>query len=225
MEKLKKINQILFFVMALLAITMLIIGLYTIIKEYFFSGRRNYGDSIVSNKKAENLIKKNKRSQLIDFSTINLIDSLNQIYIIPVGQKNLRKLQEIEEPQSLNMEIEELPKTEQTSHHLISSSYLYYYGYNTLNNILIYEGKDNISYPVFSYRIAILDYVVYEIKNNKYILIVACEKDINGDGKLDKDDKSNLFLYNVSKKNLVKVSKKVNLYLHRGDCLILIKLF
>jgi hypothetical protein len=226
MEKLKKINQILFFVMASLAIIMLIIGLFTIIREHFFDRYRDYDDSVVSNLKAEKLIEENKRSQLIEFDSVDLVDSLNQIYIIPVRQKNLRKLQDIEDPPTLNIEVEDMPITAQESYKPSSSSYLYYYGYNTFNNILIYNGKTKISHPIFSNRIAIIDYIVYSIKNEKHIFIVACDEDDNSDGKFDKNDKLKIFTYNISKKELNQITKKGDFILaswrlHYSDNIVL----
>lgn len=64
MEKLEKINHILFFIMASLVIIILIIGLFAVVKEQFFDNYRGYDDPVVSNIKAEKFIKENKRSQL-----------------------------------------------------------------------------------------------------------------------------------------------------------------
>lgn len=133
---------------------------------------------------------------------------MNQIYIIPVKQKNLRKLRDIEKPEQFNVEITDIPKTAQQPQKPLSSSYLYSYGYNTFNNIIIYNGRTKNSYPIFTYRIAIVDYVIYSIKNSKTIFLVACDEDINGDGKLDKNDKLKIFLYDVSNKEINQITKK-----------------
>ena len=199
MERLTKINQILFLVLACLAIIMLVIGFSVMIEDYFSHRHGDYNDSVVSNVKAEKLVKENKRSQLIEFDNINLIDSLNQLYIIPVQQKNLRELQDIEEPPMLEIQMENIPKAEQKTYKPLSTSYLYYYGYNTFNNILIYNGKTKTAHPIFSNRIAIVDYIVYSIEKTKHIFIVACDEDFNGDGKLDKNDKLKIVIYDVSK--------------------------
>ena len=97
------------------------------------------------------------KSQIIEFDNIELIDSSSQIYIIPVKQKNLRELQEIEEIPVLEMEAVDIPKTKQSVYKPLSRSYLYYYGYNTFNNILVYNAKSEIIQPIFSYRIAIIE--------------------------------------------------------------------
>lgn len=208
MERLTKINHILFFVLACLAIIMLIIGFSVMIKDYFSHRYRGYNESVVSNVKAEKLVKENKRSQIIEFDNIRLIDSLNQLYIIPVQQKNLRKLQVIEEAPRLEIQTENIPKAEQKAYKPLSSSYLYYYGYNTFNNILIYNGKTKTSHPIFSNRIAIVDFIVYSIEKTKHIFIVACDEDFNGDGKLDKDDKLKISVYDVSKDELHQITEK-----------------
>lgn len=186
---------------------MLVIGFSAILKEYLSHRYSGSNDSVVSNVKAEKLVKENKRSQIIEFNTIQLIDSLNQLYIIPVQQKNLKRVQNIEKDQRLEIQTESIPSAEQKAYKPLSSSYRYYYGYNTFNNILIYDGKTGKSHPIFSNRIAIVDFIIYSMVKSRRIFIVACDEDFNGDGKLDKNDKLKLFVYDVHNDELDQITE------------------
>ena len=111
------------------------------------------------------------------------------------------------------MEVIDIPDTYQ-QYSPSSSSYGYYSGYENMNNILIFNSKDEVSYPVFDRRVSIIDYIVYSIANKKYLFLVLCENDSNNDGYLNKNDLLSLYSYDIYSKEMKRINKKDEFILH-----------
>lgn len=153
-------------------------------------GRYKTRNEIISKDKAQKLYKDNKRKFLISFSSFHLIDSLNQIYLIPIFQKELEKAQ-----QRTKIQYTKIPSSD-------------YYGKRSYNNLVLFELPTNSSKMVFDKRTCIVDYKQYTSKGKRYLFIVAGDKDTNSDGILNSRDMMDIFLYDISDDNLQKISEQ-----------------
>ncbi|HPG41281.1 MAG TPA: hypothetical protein PLP19_18880 [bacterium] len=202
---LKKFNTILVSIGLVLLIIILSIGLYTIIKDNFPKDEK---DQMLSETQINKLLEEDKRIQLIDFNTIDLLDSLHQIYIIPVYQKSLQSPEEIETSKYLTMEFADIPATYQRNYIPSLNTNNFYYANDNMNNLIIYYMKKNISYPLFEKRISIIDFVPYKVEKNHYLFIIVCDKDTNEDGVLNNDDLLSLFSFNILTKEMKRINKE-----------------
>lgn len=200
MERLKKYNQIIFAIISTAALGMF---LFAVIMSWFESADRpeRRDNSMVSEEKAKEFAKDNKRIQLIDFSDIELIDPVTQTFLIPVSQKQLLEWETIrkqkEDGSAVSFMLEARPVT-------ITKGEPAYYRFspNLYNNILIYRGSDHNSSMVFDYRICIVDYNVVRVAKGYGIVIIGSTKDTNHDDKMNSKDLLDAYYYDISTSKL-----------------------
>lgn len=133
------------------------------------------------------------RKQEISFAEPRLIDTLQNIYLIPVSQVNL------EDPEVVGGESEPLAEL---SNAYGSRKYSYYRYSGSYNNIIIYSKKDNQKIPVFESKVNINSFQNYIIKDKQYLFISGTTRDSNKDGKLKDSDLQSFFIYNIQDNKL-----------------------
>ena len=193
MERLKKINSILFTIMSSLIIVTVLILLVRIIIDMWPRSYNIPDSDIISNEQVAENLRDSLRTQIISFNQITLIDSASNIYLIPVSQKGL------ENP-------EKIPSTEMKMQ-ILDYSY-YYRGGNLYNNLIVVDLKNKTNDIIFNSRISIVDYHIFNINNHKYILMLICRNDTNKDNILDGKDLLDLYLYDFGTKKLEIISEK-----------------
>jgi hypothetical protein len=202
MEKLKKYNQKLLAVLGTLAILFLIVGLIGIIgiliQEY---QRTSYydrqDDGILSEEKIEELQKENKREQVISYETPKLIDTLQQLYIIPVSQKSLQDAEYIDTG-LLNMYSNDL--------YVEKKDVRYSKGYfGNFNNIIVYNQKTGNTQKLFTERVNFDGIQTTYFEDDIFLLCKVATKDTFKDGVINLLDFKSLYIYSFASKKLLKV--------------------
>ncbi len=202
MEKIKKYNQKLLAILGTIAIIFGIIGLIRITSELIGNFQvRNFEKEkgILTDEKIQELQKEKKREQIISYHNPRLIDTLNQIYILPVSHKNLNKAESIPEGvlgvvrKSGNYDVER------------DSRYSRRY-YGDFNNLIIYDKINETSEKLFKKRINFDKIRTEYFKDDIIVTFKASEKDTYKDGVINLMDKKDLYLYSIKEKRLIKIA-------------------
>ncbi|WP_430411513.1 hypothetical protein [Kordia sp.] len=205
MEKLKKYNQKLLAVLGSIAIVFLVIGLIgfcsILISEYQrTSYYDNQDDGILSEEKIEELQKENKREQVISYETPKLIDTLQQLYIIPVSQKSLEDAEIINKSNLLNMYHEALILEKEKADIRYSGSY-----YGNFNNIIIYNQKTGNTQKLFTERVNFSGFKTVYFDDDIFLLCNVATKDSYKDGVINLRDFKSLYMYSFYSKKFQQV--------------------
>ncbi len=194
MDRLKKINTILFTIMAsILILISIILGIVLIVEAW----PRTYSrpdTGMISNEEVNENVNENLRTQLISYNNMTLIDSTKNIYIMPVSQLKLDTPEEIPKAEMLYISIPQKP--------------LYYRSGRLFNNIVVLDLKNNINSIIFNQRICIVDYHIFNTNSKNFLFMLVCKKDTNGDKILNQEDLLELLLYDFDNKKVDLLSKK-----------------
>ena len=201
-EKIKNYNQKLLAVLGTIAIIFALVGLISFVSFTISEYRRyNYDDietGILSDEKIEELQKENKREQVVSYQTLELIDTLNQVYIIPVSHKFLN------EPEEIDRKILGLLNSsndyENESDQRYSRSY-----YGDFNNIIIFNQKSGNTKKLFDKRVNFDDIKAEYFEDDIFLLFKVAEKDTHKDGIINLLDFKSLYIYSINKRKLKKV--------------------
>ncbi len=200
MSKLGKFNNILFTIMASLLIITLIFVLIQIISELIPTKYPQPDNSIVSSEKANELVQQKKRSHVIKFDSIVLVDSLTSLYIIPISQIKLEELDDLPSPSQTSLNIEAIK--------IMDPDFSYYLGSGIINNIVIVDMKNEAKKIIYNNRTCIVEYNIFNINNRKVLFLLVCKTDTNNDGELNERDLLELEVYDFSNNSLSKISDK-----------------
>lgn len=204
MEKLQKINNILFTIMSILVILVVVFALVSLIISIFFREEKFQEDKIMSQKEVKELLKQDKRAQLISYTEIQPIRGTDYLFIIAVSQTTLDRPQRI----SRQWRDEDPPMKTYPPYKSLSSSFGFYEGDRALNNLLVYSSVDNSAVSIFKERVCIIDFINYTIDDKIYIYIIVSINDSNKDGVLDHTDLKDIFVYDIFEKVLKKITQK-----------------
>ena len=174
---------------------LIFLGGYALIKELIEdSNRRNrFDNALTVHDKDEEELAPQIRSQEISFETPRLIDTLQNIYLIPVSQVNL------EDPEYIYAEEEGIAALASSYEKGSFSTYRYSGSYN---NIVIYSKNDDHKTAVFKSKVNINSFRNYFIKDKQYLLMRGTLTDSNKDGKLKGSDLQEFFIYDIQEKSL-----------------------
>lgn len=199
-DKIKNYNQILLAIAGTIGVIFLLFATFFALEEMsrsFFYNRDNGNNGILAIEETNQLQKDSLRRQIISFNKIEVVDSINQTYIIPVTQANLAAAEK-------DNEVLGLMNTRSTKY-----SYERYYG-NIYNNLIVYNQKTDQSKIVFDERISIENFKIHIEKDKRYVIIPACQIDSNQDGYLNEKDLQELFIYDLQNNLLTKIKAKEN---------------
>lgn len=202
-EKVKNYNQKLLAVLGTIGTIFLVVALIAFVSIMIQEYRRsNYNDSvetgILSDEKIKELQKENKREQVTSFQTPKLIDTLNQVYIIPVSHKSLN------EPEEIDSKI--LALMSHSNDYDTESDRRYSRGYyGDFNNIIVYNQKTEDTKKLFDKRVNFDDIKAEYFSDDIFLLFKVAEKDTYKDGVINLLDYKSLYIYSINEEKLKKI--------------------
>jgi len=198
-EKIKNYNQKLLAILGTITIIFAFVGLITFITISISEYRRfNYDDDetgILSEEKIIELQNNNKREQVISYNTPRLIDTLNQVYIIPISHKSLNEPEEIGS-KTLNL-LNASGNFEYEGDLRYSSDY-----YGNFNNILVYNQKTENVTKLFDKRVNFSNLKVEYFSDDVLLVFKVAEKDTYKDGVINLLDFKSLYVYSINEKRM-----------------------
>ncbi len=204
-EKIKNYNQKLLAVLGTITIIFALVGLISFVSISISEYRRYNVDDvetgILSDEKIEELQKENKREQVISYQTPKLIDSLNQVYIIPVSHKSLNEPEEID-GKLLGL-LNSSNDYENESDQRYSRSY-----YGDFNNIIVYNQKSDNTKKLFDKRVNFDDIKTEYFEDDIFLLMKVAEKDTHKDGVINLLDFKSLYIYSINEKKIKKIENE-----------------
>ena len=204
MEKLKKYNQLLLAIagtgILLFFLFMAIVFIFDELK-YRWSDDDPFEQGIIATEETDQLLQDSLRKQIISFKEMNLIDSANRIYLLPVRQATISEGESTDDLLGLV--------------NLHSGSGNKFRKYNrrrdvTFNNMVIFNAEKNISDIVFNERVSISEYIIIEKENETFLLLTGTDKDSNKDKYINDEDLQELFIYELATKKLTKIKANEN---------------
>ncbi len=196
-NKIRDFNQKILAVFGILAIILITVTIIWIITEYVqnFSGNDYVNPEIVSNEKAQENLDNNIRTHQVSFEEIQLADTINNIYLIPVSQSALQLEEFISKKDKVSQGILGLMDT-------FGRYPGFYYGHQSYNNILIFDATNKTIQKLFDQRISINRISLEQINGKSYALIAATNKDTNKDNLLNKEDSKTLYILDLKQSEL-----------------------
>ena len=198
-NRIKNYNQVILAIAGTIGVILLIIaGIFALeeVTRSVFSSTNRSNQGILAIEETNELNKDSLRKQIISFNKIEVVDSINQIFVIPVTQANLAAAETSGELLGL-MNTKSIGRYEK------------FYG-NIYNNLVLYDKLKGESEIIFNERISIEDFIIHEYKQNKFIVIPSCNKDSNKDGYLNEDDLQELFIFDLQNRKLNKIESREN---------------
>lgn len=201
-EKLKNYNQKLLALlgtiltmMALVALILFVSFALSEIPRWFQSSSSTTG--VLSDESVEELQRENKRQQLISFQMPQLVDTLNQVYIIPVGHKTLNRPEEIDDGVLGLLNTFDGPSIKDKR---FSRRY-----YGSFNNLLVYDLKANKTQKLFDERINFNNIRTEYLANDILVIFEAAKKDTYKDGVINLKDYKCLYVYSMNERKLKEI--------------------
>ena len=197
MSKLNRYNQVLLAIIGTVTLIFLVVGGILIIVSLYqdLSWGNEYEElSLMSNEKVEELVKDSLRKELISFSRIVLIDSINEKYLLPVDQAHLIDGEFVNDDELLGL-----------TNTFINGKETYYSRDNNYNNLLIWDRKNSEISALFEYRVSINDFQILSSNERLFVLIIVTKDDTNKDGFLDYKDLEQAFIYLSNTDNLIEI--------------------
>jgi hypothetical protein len=201
-EKIKNYNQVMLAVITSIGVLFGIIGLivflFYILSDVFriFDQKTNYQDTSLPVEEYVYPQTEGGSDKLVfSFEFPELIDTPNQLHVIPVGLRSSNELSD-EYPNKLT-------DTESDSYGGYSRGYKNYNYYNkTFANMLVYDAKSGHSEPIFKQRVILRKFGNRNYSDDVLIYLEAVTNDSNKDGRLSFEDESSLFVYSTRTKSL-----------------------
>lgn len=197
-NKIRNYNQILLAIAGSIGVLMLFISGIFLIAELADDLFRDNDDyrGILAIDETDRLLRDTLRKQIVTFDKIEIIDSLEQTYILPVTQANLADAESANDMIGL---MNTFGKGSNYRYH----TYVY-------NNLIVYNSTSDISEILFEERVCIQNYLIHEKTDNKYIIIPASNSDSNGDKLLNDEDLQVLFVYDLDNRKLSRIKSEEN---------------
>ena|GEM_PF-3126432 len=222
MDKLSKTANVFVIVMSIMVISAIAYTGIIRLQSYYKWQKRereninyNYRSDLISREKADANLKSGIEEQIIVYNELIVIDSVKQIYIIPVTQKTLG---DIESGNRDRSGYGTSGGSGDPRNRPVNTFRPYYFGsihsYNGIfNNLIMYDSKNNFSECLFNTRIALIDFVPVILNNKRKLFILASTDDTNKDSVINKDDLITPFLYDFEKREIEKLEEKNRLIL------------
>ena len=206
-EKIKNFNQYVLAVVASLGAILMLVFVVMALGElfrdmkYWFRPAQN--QNIVAEDVAQKNLKENKRTHLVSFKEFILVDTVRQVYLMPVSQTKLLQYEKMDDGL--------LSLTNKVGSR---DSYGYNY-YSSNNNILIYSGN-SFERKVFDKRVNINEIHIEKVKQEPIVLLAVIHEDSNKDNVLEEGDLRTLHIYSTKNKKLhsIKVPNSTFLNFH-----------
>ncbi len=198
-EKIKNYNQkvLAVFLTALVAfaaigLLSLIVFLFTEVFNFSRSSSYNSLEGIQVDEIQQNSNSKDNYKLHVSYNFPDLVDTSNQIYIIPVSHQTQYDIQN---------NLMKRGKYSGLNSYGSSDSYDYY-SQSIYINLLIYDAKNASLEKLFNQQIIIGEYNKYIYKDDILVVFEAADKDSNKDGQLSLNDETSLYFYSVMNKSM-----------------------
>jgi len=190
MEKIKNFNQILLSIAGVIGIAFIIAVCTLLIIDFW--PRHHTEEGMIAEEEVEVLNEKGLRKEIISFDDFQVVDSAEQIFVLPVTQASLDN-----------------PERSDKSLGLINEfSGRGYYDELVYNNIAIHYGKIDSTIIAFRNRLSIGNYIIS--KNKKLLFVSGCTQDSNDDKFLNSKDLQNLYVYNIQTRKTQEIETPPN---------------
>jgi hypothetical protein len=202
-EKIKNYNQKMLALFSTIIVVMAAIGLVSLI-IFIISDVINVRpdtNTLLSDKKVDDLKHDSLRKQIISYSTPELIDTASLVYIIPVNVKTLDKAEKIDE-QTLGLLNSSKEIGSGSSEY---SSENYYYG--AFNNLILYDLLNNQTRVVCPDRIIGTDLQYKYFKDDIILAFSGSGVDTDKDNQITLTDFKDMYMYSLKDKQLKKISQ------------------
>jgi len=215
-EKIKNYNTTMLAVIVTAAVAFAVIGLFAflffLITEVFNFFPRNFSDYNPGNsveQKNSEFQEENADKLHIIYQFPELIDTANQLYIIPVSQVNSDQFyQESARRNSLTLD---------ESYGKFGGSDSYDYYEKTYVNMLIYDAKTGIRDILFKKKVLIKRYRSDNFSDDNLLLMEIASSDTDNDSQLTLSDQKSLFIYSLKNKQLRELKyKDLNLLYYKN---------
>jgi hypothetical protein len=200
-EKIKNYNQKMLAVFSTLLIVLtsilIIFSLFFVIQE-ILSNQRNPENKLITAGQVEELKKQKLRQQLFSYDFPRLIDTINQIYIIPITNILLEKPEGIPQEQAGLLSIQSGLRIKTYSRKAFYGSFI---------NLLIFENKENKFTKMCETRLIADDMSVEYFQDQILIVFKGADNDTDNDGYITLNDFKSLYIFSVQDKKLRKISQ------------------
>jgi hypothetical protein len=214
-EKIKNYNQFMLSIITSIAVAFGIIGLISLIifllNDVFrvFNKSSDYQETGISIYDSTINQNGNELNKLyIAWNFPELIDSTNQIYVIPIGHKTNQELQN---------DYLKLSSSVSKSYGGFDSRSDYSSEEKRYVNMMIYDGKSGKSEILFKQKLLIGEFRAQYYKDDILLTMEAALADTNNDKNISFDDQTSLFIYSIHNKSLrqLKYTDKSVLYFEK----------
>ena len=218
-DKLKRYNQVLFAIISTMVLVFVLFGGIMILSTLYdeLRWKDQYDEpSIIADKQIDQMLGDSVRKQLISFDRLILLDTVKQLYMLPIKQANLADAEYIDDSGLLGLTNSFTVSVESTS---------YYGGGQFYNNILIWDKISGSMSELFKTRVSINYFNRLKLEESEIVVMKVSNMDTNSDGRLNSQDLQLLCIYHVSDNRLIQVKAKNRSYLrleklHESDDLI-----
>jgi hypothetical protein len=214
-EKIKNYNQFMLSIITSIAVAFGVIGLISLIifllNDVFrvFNKSSDYQETGISVYDSTINQNGNELNRLyIAWNFPELIDTINQIYVIPIGHKTNQELQN---------DYLKLSSSVSRSYGGYDSRSDYSSEEKRYVNIMIYDGKSGKSEILFKQKLLIGEFRAQYYKDDILLTMEAAPADTNNDKNISFDDQTSLFIYSMHNKSLrqLKYTDKSVLYFEK----------
>jgi hypothetical protein len=205
LEKVKNYNQKMLAAFSTILVIIAAIGLLSLIVfliSEIVPDSKPKTNTLLADKKVEQLTKDSLRQQIISYDNPILIDTINIIYLIPVNVKTLGK------PEDIDSEIMGLMDVRQDKLFESSNVYTERFYYGSFNNLVIYDYKNSIAEKICDKRIIGTDLSYSYFLDDIMISFSGAENDTDKDGIITLKDLRSLFVYTLKEKRLRHINIK-----------------
>ena len=206
-DKLKRYNQVLLAIISTMALVFVLVGGIMTLSILYdeLSWKDQYTEpSIIADRQTDQMLGDSVRKQLISFERLILLDTVKQIYMLPVKQANLADAEYIDDSDLLGL----------TNSFTVSVGNSNYYGNGQFyNNILIWDKISGSMSELFKTRVSINYFDRLKLKEDEIVVMSVSNMDTNSDGRLNRQDLQMLCIYHVPDNRLIQVKANNRTYL------------
>jgi hypothetical protein len=205
-EKIKNYNQVVLSIIGTIGVVLGILALISFlflmlndVFRVFDSTTDSQNQGIVTEESVNGTEGENMNKLLVSYSFPQLIDTINQVYLIPIGYKTNYELRDEYSRNSLSKD---------KSADSYSSYDSYNYSESTYVNMVIYDSKTGKSEILFKQKLLLGTYTIQDFKDDVFLLMEAALVDTDKDGKITMNDQKSLFIYSTKNKSLKHIQYK-----------------
>lgn len=199
-EKVKNYNQkmlAVFFTMLVVSAAVGLVALVVTLIVELIPAQTTTSNNLITDEKVDNVTNEKLRQQIVSYELPQLIDTLNQIYLIPVGVKTLKKAE-----RKLKQSYSSASENADQGYDYLPSEGFYY---GPFNNLIVYDHKSGSSSKVSNDRFIGSDLMFKNFGDEIVVVFTGAERDTDGDKSITLNDFNSLFVYSLKARVLKKI--------------------